>query len=68
MTSGQWTIGAMTKVRVWLPRGRVSPSFTVTDLSAQPPGKYLGSMEKVLALPTICISGNFSSRSPMLPA
>ena len=68
MTSGQWTMGAMTKVRVWAPRERASPSFTVTEREDQSPGKYLGSMEKVLALPTSSMAGNFSSRRPMLPA
>ena len=35
MTSGQWTIGAATKLRVCVPSSRVSPSLTAILLSAK---------------------------------
>ena len=68
MTSGQCTIGAMTKVRVWAPKLRVSPSFTVTQRSVRSISKNWGSMAKVFALPTSFIRGYFSASFPMLPA
>ena len=70
MTSGQWTMGAMTKVRSWVPRLSTSPSLTSRASSTLPAlaGKYALSMGTVLALQTICASGQRSSTSAMVAA
>ena len=64
MTSGQWTMGAIRKVRVWRPVVRVSPSFTTTVRLEMSQSKNWPIMGTVLALATIWTLGQRRSRSP----
>ena len=68
MTSGQCTMGANTKVRVWLPRDKLSPSFTTTrrSLATASGPKNCSIYTKVLALPTTFMSGYLAARRAML--
>ena len=57
MTSGQWTMGAMTKVKVCLPVESVSPSLTRTARESMSKSKYWRIMTSILALQTTLTSG-----------
>ena len=57
MTSGQWTMGAMTKVKLWRPEEKVSPSLTSITRPVRSRGKYCWIMVWILALQMTVASG-----------
>ena len=57
MTSGQWTMGAMTKVKLWRPVFSVSPSLTSTVRAERSTPRNCFIMVWILALQTIFASG-----------
>ena len=63
-------MGAMTKLRVWRPRLRLSPSLTTSAeaMAASLPGKYIRSMGTVLALHTSRAPGQRSSTASTMAA
>ena len=57
MTSGQCTMGAMTKVNCMLPVESTSPSFTICTRPSVSKSKYWRSITSILALQTMVASG-----------
>ena len=57
MASGQWTMGAPTKVTVWAPKVKVSPSATVMQgwLSTSKPNWRIS--KKAFSVEMICTWG-----------
>ena len=69
MTSGQCTIGAITKCSVCLPSFNVSPSLTSNiESSSVSSSKNCGSMATVFAFATTTVSGYFTRNFRIFPA
>ena len=67
MTSGQWTMGAVTKVRVRFPRDRVSFSPTTRRRSWNSVPKKFFIMTKAFAEETTTAPGYACMKRKMLP-
>ena len=68
MTSGQCTIGAITKLSVCLPVESVSPSLTSRKRSVRAIGKNCAIMALIFALQTTVVSGWRCSSSSSVAA